>query len=125
MTTVIPFTRKSIKEAVDGLVGGLRQELFYDTYLRDGEEDRQVDTFQFPPVDGIVSKIMIDQDGIQAVIIKGVVPRSIGGRLEAYGYFHVTHCNDGKSMITASFKSEAGLSLARDNIFALSALTDL
>jgi len=125
MTTVIPFTRESIKEAVDDLVDGLRQDLFYDMYLRDGEENRQVDTFWFPPVDGIVSEIMIYQQRNQVVAIKGEVPRSIGARLEAHGCFHVTPCDDGKSMITASFKSEEGLRLGRDNIFALSALTDL
>jgi hypothetical protein len=125
MTAIIPFTDESIKEAVDDLVRGLRQNLFYDMYLRVGEEDKQMDTFCFPPVDGIVSKIMIYRRGNQEVAIKGEVPCSIGARLEENGCFHVTPCDDGKTMLSASFNCEAGLRLARDSVFALSALTDL
>jgi hypothetical protein len=67
---------------------------------------------------------MIYRDGNQAVVIKGVVPRSIGNRLVAHEYFCVTHCNDGKSMFTARINRPSRLGLARDSVFALVALID-
>ncbi len=79
---ITPFTRETIQQAIDELVDAALDSHSHVLYWRAGNG---VDTFRFANIhlDGfeIEPKIMIRRNGIQEVVIKGVVPCSIGDAL--------------------------------------------